>query len=70
MREWKKYLKKQINNIIPLENIIKETREVEILHNLIKNNGQNFEITDLEKLDTGNSATIIYENIKKLVDRK
>ena len=25
---------------------------------------------NLEKLDTGNSATIIYENIKKLVDRK
>ena len=42
-------IKKQIDNIIPLENIIKETREVEILHNLIKNNGQNFEITDLEK---------------------
>ena len=42
-------IKKQIDNIIPLENIIKETREVEILHNLIKNNGKNFEITDLEK---------------------
>ena len=42
-------IKKQIDNIIPLENIIKETREVEILHNLIKNNGKNFEISDLEK---------------------
>ena len=42
-------IKKQINNIIPLENIIKETREVETLHNLIKNNGKNFEITDLEQ---------------------
>ena len=38
----------QIDNILPLENILKQTREVEVLHNLIKNNGQNFEITDLE----------------------
>ena len=42
-------IKKQIDNIIPIENIIKETREVEVLHNLIKNNGQNFEITNIEK---------------------
>lgn len=42
-------IKSHIDNIVPLENIIKETREVEILHNLIKNNGNNFEITDLEK---------------------
>ena len=42
-------IKKQINNIIPLENIIKETRKVETLHNLIKNNGKNFEISDLEQ---------------------
>lgn len=41
-------IEKQINNIIPLENILKETRKVEVLHNLIKNNDQNFEITDLE----------------------
>ena len=38
----------QIDNVIPLENLLKETRKVEVLHNLIKNNGQNFEITDLE----------------------
>ena len=42
-------IKKQIDNIVPLENIIKETREIEVLHNLIKNNGQNFEISSLEK---------------------
>ena len=42
-------IKKQKDNIIPIENIIKETRKVEVLHNLIKNNGQNFEITNLEK---------------------
>ena len=42
-------IKNQLDNIIPLENILKETREVETLHNLIKNNGKNFDITDLEK---------------------
>jgi len=42
-------IKKQLGNIIPLENILKETRKVELLHNLIKNNGQNFEISNLEK---------------------
>ena len=42
-------IKNQLNNVVPLERILKETRQVEILHNLIKNNGQNFEITDLEK---------------------
>lgn len=47
-REYAK-IQKQIDNIVPLENILKETREVEVLHNLIKNNGLNFEITALEK---------------------
>ena len=42
-------IKMQLDNIIPLENILKQTREVEVLHNLIKNNGKNFEITDLDK---------------------
>ena len=41
-------IKKQLDNIIPLENILKETREVEVVHNLIKNNGQNFDISNLE----------------------
>lgn len=42
-------IKKQLDNIIPLENILKETRKVEVVHNLINNNGQNFEISNLEK---------------------
>ena len=32
-----------------VENILKETRKVETLHELIKNNGQNFNITEAEK---------------------
>lgn len=42
-------IEKQLDNLIPLENILKEIRSVESLHNLIKNNGQNFEISELEK---------------------
>lgn len=42
-------IEKQLDKIIPLENILKETRQVEMLHNLIKNNGQNFNITENEK---------------------
>lgn len=41
-------IKNQLKNIIPLENTIKEARKAETIHNLIKNNGQNFEITQLE----------------------
>lgn len=48
VKEYNK-IKSQLDNIIPLENILKETRRVEVLHNLIKSNGQNFEITNLEK---------------------
>ncbi len=42
-------IKIQINKIVPLENILKETRRVETLHELIKNNGQNFNITEAER---------------------
>ena len=42
-------IKTQINKVIPLENILKETRKVETLHELIKNNGQTFNITEAEK---------------------
>ena len=41
-------IKKQLDNIIPLENILKETREVEVVHNLIKNNGEKFNLSNLE----------------------
>lgn len=50
-------IKNQLDNVVPLENILKETRKVEMLHNLIKNNGQNFEITNLENQLIENLAT-------------
>ena len=41
-------MKIQIDNVLPIENTLKEVRTVENLHLLIKNNGQNFNITDSE----------------------
>ncbi len=38
-----------LNKIVPFENIIKQARKIENIHNLIKNNGNNFEITENEK---------------------
>lgn len=42
-------IEKEYNKIIPLENIINETKKVKAIHNLIKNNGQNFNLTEEEK---------------------
>ena len=41
-------IRKQTKNIIPIENTIKTTRYIENLHNLIKNNGKNFDVSDEE----------------------
>ena len=46
--EYKK-LEKSLEKVVPLENTLKKAREIENLHNRIKNNGQNFELTDVEK---------------------
>lgn len=43
-KEYKK-LEKQLENLAPIEKTIKEARTIENLHNLIKNNGQNFDLT-------------------------
>lgn len=42
-------IEEQSKKIIPLENIINETKQIKAIHNLIKNNGQNFEISEEEK---------------------
>ena len=46
-KEFKK-LEKEIINLVPIEKTINEVRIIENLHNLIKNNGQNFELTKEE----------------------
>lgn len=43
-----KNIEKYLEKTIPIENIIKEARKIENLHNLIKNNGGDFNITKEE----------------------
>lgn len=38
-------IKKEINNLAPIEKMINEAKTIENLHNLIKNNGQDFNLT-------------------------
>lgn len=42
-KEYKK-IKKQMNDIAPIEKTINDIKTIEILHNLIKNNGQDFNL--------------------------
>lgn len=46
-REYKK-IEKEIKTLIPIEKIINNIRTIENLHNLIKNNGQDFNLTEQE----------------------
>ena len=46
-------IEKELKNIVPLENTINKARVVENLHNLIKNNGRNFNLSN-EELELAN----------------
>lgn len=63
INEWNKYYKNQdftgmekqynkiekiLKDLAPIENVLNKAREIEILHNLIKNNGQNFNLSTEE----------------------
>ena len=50
-------IEEQSQKIIPLENIINETKQIKAIHNLIKNNGQNFNITKEEERLANNLAS-------------
>ena len=41
-------IEKELKEIAPLENTLKEARTIENLHTLIKNNGQNFNLNENE----------------------
>ena len=47
-REYEK-IKEKLKELLPIENTIKEARVIENLHNLIKNNGQDFNLTNEQK---------------------
>ena len=55
-KEYKK-IKDELKNMVPIENTINNARNVEILHNLIKNNGQNFNVSQ-EELELANRLSI------------
>ena len=46
-KEYKK-IKDSLEKVLPMENTIKEAREIENLHLLIKNNGHNFNLSNEE----------------------
>ena len=48
MEKQYKKISNELSNIMPLENIIKEAREIENIHNLIKNNGNVFNLSDTQ----------------------
>ena len=51
-KEYKK-MEKELQNIVPLESVLNKARQVENLHELIKNNGKNFELSP-ETLELAN----------------
>ena len=48
MNQIMKKIQKILTNIIPIENVINESRTMENLHELIKNNGKNFDLNEEE----------------------
>ena len=48
-----KKIEKELEKVLPLENIITKTRQLENIHNLIKNNGKNFNLSQ-EELELAN----------------
>ena len=56
MEEEYSKIEKESEKIIPLENVVKQTQRVKVLHKLIKNNGQNFNITEDEERLANNLA--------------
>ena len=53
MEKQYKKIEKELQNVIPLEEVLTKARVVENLHNLIKNNGKNFKLTN-EELELAN----------------
>ena len=49
-------IRTELKNLVPIENTINNARNVEILHNLIKNNGQNFDLTQ-EEIELANKLS-------------
>ena len=44
MQKAYKNIQKQMSNLVPIEKTINDIKRIDILHNLIKNNGQDFNL--------------------------
>ena len=55
-KEYKK-IKIDLKELVPIENTINNARNIEILHNLIKNNGQDFNLTQ-EEMELANKLSL------------
>ena len=53
MEKQYKKIERELQNVMPLENVLKKARVLENLHNLIKNNGKNFNLSS-EELELAN----------------
>ena len=49
-------MKERLKELMPIENLLKEARVIENLHNLIKNNGKNFNLSE-EQIKLANMLT-------------
>lgn len=52
-----KNIKTELKQLVPIENTINNARSIELLHNLIKNNGQNFNLTQ-EEIELANKLSL------------
>jgi len=55
VREYTK-MKERLKELMPIESLLKEARVIENLHNLIKNNGKNFNLSE-EQIKLANMLT-------------
>ncbi len=55
-KEYKK-IENNLKEMVPIENTINNARNIEILHNLIKNNGQDFNLTQ-EEIELANKLSL------------
>ena len=52
-----KNIKTELKQLVPIENTINNARSIELLHNLIKNNGQDFKLTQ-EEMELANKLSL------------
>lgn len=67
-KEYKK-IESSLKELVPLENTLKNARQVETIHQLIRNNGQNFDISE-EEIELAGKLNWFEKYLKKVAIRK